>query len=118
LPKEEPGTTHFDKADADFQTLIDGNDYDMVRPSGLTIINEVLIVGDNATGKIYAFNLDGDLLDSYQTQSSENGLMGIYASSLNDIWYVDAVENLVWRLQAESEDNGGNVKFGEYTTPN
>ena len=118
LPKEEPGTTHFDKVDADFQILIDGVDYDMVRPSGLTIVNDVLIVGDNATGKIYAFNLDGDLLDSFQTQSAENGLMGIYASSLKDIWYVDAVENLVWRLQAESEDKDSNIKFGEYTTPN
>ena len=67
---------------------------------------------------MYAFNLDGDLLDSFQTQASENGLMGIYASSLKDIWYVDAVENLVWRLQSEDEDKGSKVKFGEYTTPN
>lgn len=118
LPKEEPGTAHFDKIDADIQILIDGNDYDMVHPSGLTIVNDVLIVGDNATGKIYAFNLDGDLLDSFQTQASENGLMGIYASSLKDLWYVDAVENIVWRLQAESEEIDSKVKLGEYTTPN
>ena len=58
------------------------------------------------------------LPDSFQTQVADNGLMGIYTSSLEDIWYVDAVENLVWRLQAESEDKGSKVEFGEYTTPN
>jgi hypothetical protein len=118
LPKEEPGTTHFDMTDEDFTTIVDGIDYDLVRPSGLTIVDDTIIVGDNATGKIYAFDLDGALIDSFQTQAAENGLMGIYASSLDDIWYVDAVENLVWRLQAESDVNKNRVQLKEYTTPN
>ena len=117
LPKQEPGTTHFAMVDADFVTIVDGIDYDMVRPSGLTIVGDTMIVGDNATGILYAFDLEGGLIDTFQTQVSENGLMGIYASSLQDIWFVDAVENLVWRLQAENQEMGAKVKIEEYTTP-
>ena len=117
LPKEEPGTTHFDMVDADFEIFIDGTEYDIVQPSGLTIVDDTLIVGDNATGKLYAFNMNGDLIDTFQTQAAEGGLMGIYASSLKDLWYVDAIENTAWRLQSEDSDTEAQVKIEEYTTP-
>jgi len=105
LPVEEPGTVHFEKDDADFTTLIEGADYNMVHPSGLTLVDNTLLVGDNKTGIIHAFDLTGKLIDSYETGAAEGGLMGIYASSSEDIFYVDAQDNKVWRLQSESAES-------------
>ena len=73
----------------------------MVRPSGLTIIDDILLVSDNATGIIHAFDLEGNEIDSFQTGAEDGGLMGIYASSIDDILYVDAVANEVNRIRSE-----------------
>lgn len=101
LPVQEPGTVHFEKDNATFTTLIKGGEFNMVRPSGLTIIDDILLVSDNATGIIHAFDLEGNEIDSFQTGAEDGGLMGIYASSIDDILYVDAVANEVNRIRSE-----------------
>ena len=87
-------------------TLIEGDDFDLQLPSGLTIIDDVLLIGDNATGIIHAFSLEGELIDQYNTGMPSGGLMGIYAASLDDIWMVNAVENEVVRLSAQGFGGG------------
>jgi len=114
LPVEEPGTIHFEKENADFHTLIEGADHNIVHPSGLTLIDDILLVGDNKTGIIHAFDLEGNLMDSFETGVQEGGLMGIYAASADDIFYVDSVANEVWRLQAETTEPNLIPKTEEY----
>ena len=76
----------------------------MVHPSGLTIIENFVLISDNSTGIIHAFDLDGTFIDQYETGLEEGALMGIYASSLDDIWYVDAKGNGLWRLQSQDQE--------------
>lgn len=100
LPVQEPGTVHFEKNNATFTTLIKGGEFNMVRPSGLTLIEDILLVSDNATGIIHAFDLEGNEIDSFQTGAEDGGLMGIYASSIHDILYVDSEANEVNRIRS------------------
>ena len=100
LPRQEPGTKHYQMENTEIWTLIEGDDVGIELPSGLTIIDDMLLVGDNATGILYAFTLEGELVDQYETGIAPGGLMGIYAASIDDLWVVDAVDNQVLRIQA------------------
>lgn len=115
LPTMEPGTVHMTMANISLWTLVEGSDFGMERPSGLTIINDLILVTDNATSKIFAFDLDGELVSELQTDVPSGGLMGIYASSINDLWVVNAVDNEVWRIQPEGSDLNRVPESEEYT---
>ena len=102
--------------DAEILTLVEGEEYGMERPSGLTIVDEIMFVTDNRTGVIFAFTLEGELIDQYHTDLGEGSLMGIYAASIDDLWIVDAVNNAVFRLQPESADTTVMPRTDEYTS--
>ncbi len=100
LRSQEPGVTHYEMEGADIWTLVDGDDLDLMEmPSGIELIDGHLLVTDNATGTIFAFNLEGDVVDYLETGRDDGGLMGITARSLDDIWFVDAEANELLRLQ-------------------
>jgi hypothetical protein len=115
LAVKEPGTEHFDVVDEDIWTLIDGKDFGMEMPSGITIVDEVILVTDNATSTIFAFTLDGELIDQMETDFPSGALMGIYAVSLDDLWFVNAVDNEIWRLQPVESESSGITELLEYT---
>jgi len=115
LPVQEYGTAHYAIEGEDIQTLIDGSEYGMEMPSGLTIVEDVLLVTDNATSTIFAFTLEGDLIDMLETDFPSGALMGIYATSLEDIWLVNAVDNEVWRLQPSDVESSVITEVLEYT---
>ena len=96
---EGPGTTHFEMKNAVFVTFIDGNDFGMVAPSGIHIVDGVLFVSDNVTSEIIAFNTRGEEIDRLSTGLPSGSLMGIYARSLEDLWLVSALENRVYRIR-------------------
>ena len=106
LPKQEPGTQHYQMDNTEIWTLIEGADFDIELPSGLTLIDDILLIGDNATGIIHAFDIDGTLIDQYETGLPNGGLMGIYAAGLDDIWMVNAVDNELLRLSAQDSEGG------------
>lgn len=116
LPKAEPGTVHMTMTGEEYWTLIDGDEYGMSKPSGLTIVDDILLITDNETSTIYAFSIDGDLIDTLETPFGDGALMGIYASSINDLWLVNAVDNEVWRLQPKDADTFAAPQTDEYTT--
>jgi hypothetical protein len=99
LPRMEPGTQHYEMDDALVWTLIDGADHGMEQPSGLALFEDTLLVTDHATGKIFAFDLEGELVDWIDTDRGSDSLMGIVARSLDDIWFVDARTEQVIRFQ-------------------
>jgi len=99
IPTVEPGTTHYRMDDYDIKTLIDGNDYAMEFPSGLALVDETLFITDYGTGIIYAFDLDGELIDMFDTGAGKYTISGIYATAIDDLWFVGINDNKVWRLQ-------------------
>ena len=99
LPRMEPGTDHYVQDDALVWTLVDGDDHDLVQPSGLALVDETLFVTDHGTGFIYAFDLEGELIDWLDTGLGEGVLMGIEARAIDDLWLVDAKGDRVLRLQ-------------------
>ena len=100
LPVMEPGTTHHNQEDALVWTLIEGDDFGLVQPSGLALVEDHIIITDHATGYIHAFDMDGQQVDWLDTELGEGALMGIWGKRLFDLWFVNARDNKVIRLQA------------------
>ena len=99
LRAKESGTDHYEVDDADLWTLIDGSEVGLGEPSGIALVEDTLLVTDHANGNLFAFSLDGELLDWVDTGLGADALMGITARSLEDIWLVDAAGDQVLRLQ-------------------
>ena len=97
LQANEPGVDHHEMENSVFSTLIDGAEYGLGQPSGLALVDDYLLISDHATGNLFAFNLDGELVDWVAT--GLEGLMGIDARSIEDIWVVDSSSDKVLRIQ-------------------
>jgi hypothetical protein len=97
----EPGVTQYEMEGADIWTLVDGEEHGLSAPSGIELVEGHLLVTDNASGTIFAFDLEGNLVDYLELEVPEGALMGLVAPSLDDIWLVDAVNNELLRLQAK-----------------
>ncbi len=98
LPTMEPGTDHHKMRDEEMWTLIEGEAWGMIEPSGLALIDGVLLVTDNETSTVHAFDLDGVELDHLELDVAEDALMGITGRSLSDLWLVDAKADQVLNL--------------------
>ena len=99
LPMSESVAAHYRVIDADMWTLLEGEKVGMSQPSGLALVEETLLVTDHDTGYIFAFSLEGELLDWLDTELGSEALMGITARSLEDVWLVNARRNEVLRLR-------------------
>ena len=81
-------------------TVVDGDDIDgMTSPSGLELWNGMLFVSDHDSGRIFAFDLDGDLLDWLDTERGE-GVMGLTFDASGALWFIDGEADRVYRLAA------------------
>ena len=115
LDVKEPGVTHYEILNAEVSTLIDGPEFGLLLPSGLSLIEDVLFVTDHGTGIIHAFDLAGNHLDQFDTGLGPDAVMGIYASSIDDLWVVDAKGDALYRLRPEGSDLTLSGTAGEYT---
>jgi hypothetical protein len=93
------GGAQYQVNDADVRTFVGEG---LERPSGLALRDGVLYVGDNATSKLYAFDLEGRLLDwlDLTGQVRDGGLMGIDADAEGRLYVVDGVADAVLRISA------------------
>lgn len=73
------GVSQFGWDDATLDTLVEGSEFGIGAPSGLAIHDGVLFVGDHATGNLFAFTLDGELIDW-----AETGLVGMQGLDFDD----------------------------------
>ena len=69
------GIDQYEADDADFWTLIE--EPDLTKPSGLEIHEYIIYVSDYASGTIFAFDLDGEVVDWLDTGLGEDTLMGM-----------------------------------------
>ena len=99
LPSTEPGVDHHELDNVDHSVFIDGSEVDgMSAPSGLALVEDTLLVTDFETGRIFAFDLSGELVD-WVDSGRGGGIMGIEARGLDDIWFVDGSAEELVRLQ-------------------
>ncbi|MCA9523934.1 MAG: hypothetical protein KC609_23355 [Myxococcales bacterium] len=94
------GSTQLKVDNATLTTLIEGSTMKMERPSGLEIHDDVLYVTDNKTSVIYAFTLQGKLIDYLQIHETipSGSMMGIALDKSNRIYLVDSTGNRIIRL--------------------
>ena len=98
LRAERPHTTHYEVDGEELWTFIDGAEAGLQAPSGIELVDGVLLVTDNQTSEIVAFDMDGEVVDRLNTGLPSGSLMGIFARSIDDLWFVDAVGNRVYNL--------------------
>ncbi len=92
----------------DCWTHIDGESVSgMGRPSGLVLWDEdddgapdLLFTNDNRTGIIFAFDMEGQLVDSLETGLEDGALMGMDIDRHGNLWLVNALDNEVLRISS------------------
>lgn len=98
LPVMEPGTEHRTWLDATWSVLVEGDAFGMEAPSGLELVDGLLLVTDTVTGEIHAFDLDGTQVDWAPTGLPSGSLTGITARGLDELWFVDQQDNVLYQL--------------------
>ncbi|MCB9537227.1 MAG: hypothetical protein H6704_13325 [Myxococcales bacterium] len=82
-------------------TVVDGAAVEgMERPSGLAIADDTLWITDNATSRVFAFDLEGNLLDwlDLSDEIDAGGLMGIAVGPAGDLFVCDALGDRILRI--------------------
>lgn len=92
----EPLTDYHRVEGGDYTTLIDGIEHGLEQPSGLELHDGMLLVSDGATGEIFAFDLEGNLIDWAETGASPAGLM--MDPEGGALWMVDRKSDQLLRL--------------------
>jgi hypothetical protein len=93
------GCTQTAVGDADLWTLVDGECFGMVAPSGMEMRDGMLFVSDYATSRILAFTLDGELVDYLDTGFPAGTLMGMaFHPTDGSLYLVDALRYRVVRI--------------------
>jgi sugar lactone lactonase YvrE len=80
------------------ETLVDGEAVDMIHPSGLELHDGTLYVTDNKTSRIFAFTLEGELIDYLDTGRPEGSIMGLAFDDEGLLYTVDCTANSVLRV--------------------
>lgn len=86
---------------ASFSDLAGGDDLEL--PSGIALADDTLFVTDNATSRINAFSLDGELIDYLELDVEEGSLMGIRVAPDGALVVVDNAGDRVLRIAAKEE---------------
>jgi len=76
----------------------------MPRPSGLELHDGLLWVSDNATGKIAAFTLDGELVDwlDFSGEVEPDGLGSMAFGPDGALYVIDQVSGRILRITPRS----------------
>ena len=85
---------------ATLTTLVDGDAVGLVRPAGPELVDGILYVSDNHTGRVYAFNRDGELLDWLALDLPSGALNGLTLDAAGRLYVVNAAANEIWRVTA------------------
>lgn len=99
-----PADMQYEVIGGDCSTLIDGEAIDeMGRPSGLELHDGMIFTNDNRTGRIWAFDLDGNVIDYLDTGLDDGALMGMEFDADGNLWIVDAENDEVLKISVASE---------------
>lgn len=88
--------------DARIETLISADDLDdFSQPSGVALKDEVLYVTDNRSGFLFAFALDGSVVDWVDLERDEGGLGGITFDEDGNLWLADIEAQEILKITLE-----------------
>lgn len=90
----EPLEDYAEWDDVEWSELVTGLD----RPGGLAVADGVLYVAEFGTGILYAFDLDGNPLQTLDTGWGEGAIYGIEIGPDGHLWVVNHAEPAVMRL--------------------
>ena len=98
LPSKEPGVIYQRYLDAVVEDVVAAPTSLLDTPSGLELYQDMLWVTDNANGRISVFAKDGTRLNWLDTGLQPGALMGLTFGPDGRIYFVDAVDNRVLRV--------------------
>ncbi len=81
--------------------LITGEDVTeapMLQPSGLELFDDILFVSDHATGVLYGFSKEGELLDWLPTAQGPDSIMGMCFDTDGTLYVVDATADAILHI--------------------
>ncbi len=96
------GSDQREVEDADLRTFVDGAEHGLERPAGIALANGAIYVVDNASGRIAAFDLDGQVIDWLDPGLGEGTLMGIAVDAEGSLYVADADGDRVLRISAKA----------------
>lgn len=97
------GVDQWNMNGAEITTLVDGDTIGMQQPSGLAMDGDVIYIADPATSTVYAFDLEGELLDHLVVPVAQGGLAGIEMDPAGSLWGIDKVTERVFRISPLAE---------------
>ena len=80
-------------------TLVAGEEVGLSTPSGIAIRNNQIYVTDYATGRLFAFAMDGSLLD-YLDIAEPNALMGLTFDENGALYVIDNAKREILKISA------------------
>ena len=87
--------------DAMITTLVDGGMIGIQQPSGLALYEGHLYVSDHATGTIYGFKLDGELVDYIDTQRGSGTIAGLAFDSTGNLYFADKANEQIVKISVK-----------------
>jgi DNA-binding beta-propeller fold protein YncE len=93
------GVDQYEVDGAEITTLVDEAAVpDLERPSGIELHDGLLYVGDNENGIVFAFTLEGELIDWLALELDNGALMGITFDADGNLWAVDGEAGRILRI--------------------
>jgi hypothetical protein len=96
VPTNDPLLVHARMQDADLDELVPPGTLEL--PSGIALAGETLFVTDSTSSKIYAFNLDGELLRWADSGLPAGTLSGVAVGSDDRLYLSDLRTGKVYRV--------------------
>lgn len=97
LPPHEPVAEYTEYDMATWEVVADTG---LVEPSGVDLIDNFLLVSDHNTGDIIVYDISGTPVETGRIHTNDPGIMGIKIAPDGSIWYVNATNNELTKLQA------------------
>ena len=98
----EPGVKLTAKQGATVTDIVPSGEHYLENPSGLALFGDLILVTDNKTSTIQAFDRDGNEVDYLETELPAGSLMGLRVDDKGHIWVADFVGNRVLRFRPKS----------------
>lgn len=100
LTPMEPGVSLITMIGVRAEDVVAPGQDGLVHPSGLALHDGMIFTSDNATSRILAFTLEGELVDYLDTELPEGSLMGITFDDEGRLYAVDFLGDRVLRYSA------------------
>ena len=86
---------------ATLSTFIEGSSVGLQKPSGMVLHDNHLFVSDHGTGTIYAFNLEGEMVDYLETFRGDGTVAGLNFDASGNLYFADKTNEQIVRISVK-----------------